>query len=244
MNVWNRTVGVVGRLQKSRSRAAVLVVVVIIAGVLAQSTPAQAAYGPNVIVNGSFEDPPTPSGVASAPFGTCGATVPVTGGVDGLTVFSASVIGSSREGCWTLAASGPGTTPTFVDRTLAKGGLQSARVQSQSQNLAMLTQAVPASVGSYRLQFKATQEPGSFAPMTVVVWSVSAGVVNQTSAVKAAPAANLVDGSIPQTWTSYKVDITTPTGTDHIVVCLCSIDAQTVGVFRGRFDAVTLKRKV
>jgi hypothetical protein len=215
-----------------------VVVFTILLGVLAQSTTAQAAFGPNLLVNGSFEDPPTPSGTASPPFGTCGATVPMTGG---LTVF-ASIVGSSREGCWTLLGTGPGTTPTYVDRALAKSGHQSVHVQSQSQNFALLTQAVVADAGSYRLQFKATQEPGWYVPMTAVLWSLSSGEVNQTSVITFAPTVTVVDGIGSQTWMNFKVDITAPAGTDHVVACFCSYSLQSLGVLAGRLDAVTLKK--
>lgn len=243
MNGSDLTGQVVSRLRNARAIRAVVVVCTILVGVLAQSSPAQAAFGPNLIVNGSFEVPSTPTGTASAPFGTCGATVPMSGGIDGLTLFTASSLGSSREGCWTLLGTGLGTTPTYVDRILAKGGLQSVHVQSQSQNIAALSQAVVADAGTYRLQFKATQEMPSFAPMTVLVWSLAGGAVNQTSAIKFAPTTNLVNGILPQTWTSYKVDIIAPVGTDHLVVCLCTLDVN--GVFlSARMDAVTLKKQL
>ncbi len=230
--------------RKPRFLAATAVVLAILVATVAQSAPAQAAFGPNLIVNGSFEDPVALGGPVAAPFGTCGASVPLSGGTDPLTlVFTASFLGSSSEGCWSLVATGLGTTPTYVDRSLAKGGKQSVHVQSQPSNFALLSQAVPAGPGTYRLQFKATQDPG-FSPMNVIVWSVAAGAVNQTSALKFGPTMTLVDGAIQQTWTSYKLDITAPAGTDHLVVCLCTVEAQAVGGFMSRIDAVTLKQQL
>jgi hypothetical protein len=52
-----------------------------------------------------------------------------------------------------------------------------------------------------------------------------------------------VNGVAQRVWTTYKLEIMAPAGTDHVVVCLCglSINGHNEST---RFDAVTLKQQL
>jgi hypothetical protein len=211
-------------------RTLAIISTVAIAVVVFPSTPAGAAFGPNLLVNGSFEIPATPAGTASPPYGTCGTVVSFD--LNGL-------IGQTNEGCWTLL--GVGTV--VVDRTVAKAGKQSVAVEAAGQNLVLLAQAVPAGPGSYRLSFQSTPErfPG---PITMNVWSMAAGTTTQSSSVQFGPPAVTVDGVGVRTWVHYNVDITAPVGTDHLLVGVFDLHTQFSGGGSARFDAITLKQKL
>jgi hypothetical protein len=224
-------------------QAATVVLVLLVAAV-AGDAPADAAFGPNLIANGSFELPTATAGPVAPPFGTCGASTPVNG--DGFSV-------EASEGCWTALAP-PGAI--HVDNVAAKGGKQSVVVAPPPQQLAWLMQAVAADQGQYRLQFKSSPE-GTVDPISVVVWAVSASVVTQTSLVTFGPDGYTVNGTAVRTWGTTKLDLTAPAGTDHLVVCLCGVSQVSPafpippgGIFpnghwgSARFDAVTLKKQL
>jgi hypothetical protein len=122
------------RSRRYRYFRALAVLSVLALGVLVLPVaPAAAAFGPNLVVNGSFEVPVTLSGVSTPPYGTCGAVVPLD---------PPGIIAETNEGCWTNSAGPAGSI--YVDRTIAKGGKQSAVVTAPALSFACLTQAVAA----------------------------------------------------------------------------------------------------
>jgi hypothetical protein len=208
-------------------RALALLSVLAVGVLVLPGAPAEAAFGPNLIVNGSFEVPVTLTGVSAPPYGICGAVVPLD---------PPGIATQTNEGCWTNSA-GP-TGSIYLDRTIAKGGKQSVVVAAPASNFAWLSQAVAAGPATYRLQFLATPESGS-GPFTVSLWSLSSGAVIQESAVTFGPVAYVVNSNPLRIWTSYKLDITAPAGTDHLAVCLCGVLGQTA-----RFDSVSLRQQL
>jgi hypothetical protein len=158
------------RTRRYRYLRVLAVLSVLAVGVLVlPGAPAEAAFGPNLLVNGSFEVPTTLTGVSAPPYGTCGAVVPLD---------PPGLIAQTNEGCWTNSAGPAGSI--YVDRTIAKGGKQSVVVAAPALNFAWLTQGVATGPGTYRLQFLATPESAS-APFTVSLWSLSSGGVVQES---------------------------------------------------------------
>jgi hypothetical protein len=199
-------------------------------------THSQAAPLPNLLVNGGFELPVTPTGQAVPPFGTCGAPVTIEGATAAL-------------GCWTLVSGPAGSA--YVDRAFAYGSKQSLAFHPPGGaccTYTQLWQPVVAGPGTYRLQFRATSDSPAGAnpltvsiPMAVTLASEEGGTATAGAEVQFGPAYVASDsaGLIHQ-WIHYSVDLTAPTGTDHLVVGIYSNGA--FGPVQARLDGITLKQ--
>src|SRR5262249_17417695 len=111
------------------------------------AAPSGGAPSPNLLADGGFEAPITPTGQANPPFGTCGTSVDINGD-------------TFHSGCWEFGPTPTAIGSVTVDRSFAKSGKQSMAFHLTASGgcCISLIQPVVAGPGTYRLQFAATSD--------------------------------------------------------------------------------------
>jgi hypothetical protein len=216
--------------RRIRPRLALAAVLAVVAGAVmvgVASRPASAAFGPNLIVNGGFEVPATPSGTAPPPFGSCSDLV------------SSDFLGTpwpSYEGCWSYLTLF-GTDSTHVDRQVHKAGKQSALLEITATGRSCLSQPVQSGAGTYRLTVAATGNLPQ--PVSARMAALAGGATLGADVWYFGPVTHQAGAPV---WVNYTFDFTAPATTEHVLVQFCVDNFQSGGSASVRLDVVTLKK--